>query len=177
MIPILLLKEIYPLEHEVWKPITGYEHYQVSNLGNVRNKKGELKKPSISDWGYRTVVLHDRGRRSHNLLVCILVCNAFNSSKPFAGAKCRHLDDNKLNDRWDNLAWGTHQDNMNDRGANGHKATGDTHGSSVLNSEQVREIRRLKNEGTSQAALSRQFNVGEACISNIIRRRTWKDLT
>ena len=160
---------------EIWRPISDWP-YEISSQGNVRNSKGELKKPTISDWGYRTVVLHNKGRRSSNLLICILTCTAFNGPKPFEGAKCRHLDDNKLNDSKDNLTWGTHQDNMDDRERNGHKATGDTHGSSTLNSDQVREIRRLKSEGTPQASLSRKFNVGEACISNIILRKTWREL-
>ena len=39
---------------EIWKTITFATNYEVSNLGNVRNKKsGQILNPGISGQGYK----------------------------------------------------------------------------------------------------------------------------
>ncbi|MFF3024431.1 helix-turn-helix domain-containing protein [Gottfriedia sp. NPDC057948] len=45
-----------------------------------------------------------------------------------------------------------------------------------LTEEQVKEIRLLHKEGMSKAAIARKFGIGETTASDIIDRRTWKDV-
>lgn len=42
-----------------------------------------------------------------------LVCEAFHGPKPFDGAVVIHLDENALNNRPENLKWGTQKENLN----------------------------------------------------------------
>ena len=42
-----------------------------------------------------------------------LVCEAFHGPKPFDSAVVIHLDENALNNRADNLRWGTQKENLN----------------------------------------------------------------
>ena len=48
-----------------------------------------------------------------NFKVHQLVCEAFHGPKPFARAVVIHLDENALNNRPENLKWGTQKENLN----------------------------------------------------------------
>lgn len=54
-----------------------------------------------------------RDRRQVTRKVHQLVCEAFHGSKPFDGAVVIHIDENALNNRADNLRWGTQKENLN----------------------------------------------------------------
>lgn len=90
----------------------------------------------------------------------------------------RHLDDVKSNCRLDNLAWGTRDDNGEDRKRNGvptGSASGVGNGRAVLNDASVARMRALFREGGwSYNALGREFSVGTATARNAILRETWK---
>lgn len=103
---------------EIWRDITDYIGYQVSNYGRVRsfvnNRHGlcdewHLLTPQINHNGYLTVCL-GRGNRH---LVSRLVATAF-ILNPNNLPIVRHMDDNPLNNHVENLAWGTQTDNMQD---------------------------------------------------------------
>ena len=67
---------------EVWKDISGFENYQISNYGNVkslnygRTGKPKLLKPTVSGKGYLQVRLSKFGK-PNALLVHRLVAMAF----------------------------------------------------------------------------------------------------
>lgn len=48
---------------EEWKDVVGYEGlYEVSNLGNVRNKQTrKVLKPKLNSWGYYQLNLYNNG--------------------------------------------------------------------------------------------------------------------
>ena len=105
---------------EIWKPIPGHPGYEVSNLGKVRSycAKGRGKrlldvphilKPAISKNGYHGVGLGEgQFKRVHYLVLL-----AFVGPRP-EGLNALHNDDDKSNNRLDNLRYGTQQDNMDD---------------------------------------------------------------
>jgi NUMOD4 motif/HNH endonuclease len=114
---------------ETWLPVTGFEgSYEVSDLGRVRSLdrlvkhgnhhrriRGKILKLNFDRKGYACVVLAgNRFRRIHTL-----VLEAFVASRP-DGLECRHLDDDKTNNRLDNLLWGTGSENSIDRVQNGN---------------------------------------------------------
>ena len=72
------------------------------------------------------------------------------------------------------LRWATHSANQNDRWMHGTMAHGETHMNAKLTVDDVTEIRRL-NEKHPQAFIADIFGISQACVSNIITRRTWKD--
>ena len=96
---------------EVWKPINGYEgRYEVSNLGRVASLnyrlKGErhLLKNDMSS-GYAQVKLYAHNdfsrRRVHRLVAEAFVNNPNNYGY------VNHIDEDKANNRADNLEWCT----------------------------------------------------------------------
>lgn len=103
-----------------------------------------------------------------------LVAQHFLPPKP-EGATCiRHLDGDHHHNDVSNLAWGTMQENMDDREQHGRTARGERMGNSKLTAETVREIKRALAAGASQRALAEELGVTHTCISDLSRGRTWK---
>ena len=103
---------------EIWKDIEGFDgKYQISNMGNLRSftfvKKGELIKPATDKRGYKIVML-SRGTRDKTYTTRIhrLVAKHF-IPNPLNLPQVNHKDENKTNNRVDNLEWCTHLYNQN----------------------------------------------------------------
>lgn len=104
---------------EIWKDIPGFEGlYQASNFGNIRGldrevpykntpytkfQKGILLKPKVGTHNYLEVVLMKHGERHccrvHKLIALTFIPNPENL--PIIN----HIDENKSNNRVDNLEW------------------------------------------------------------------------
>ena len=105
---------------EIWKEIEGANGmYQVSNLGNVKSftriKKGGLLKPGRYSNGYLFVHFAkdtDKKGERHSYLIHRLVAQAF-LPNPDGLPQVNHKDENKTNNRVDNLEWCTHLYNQN----------------------------------------------------------------
>lgn len=98
---------------EKWKPVLGYEdHYIVSNLGHVfslyRNKSVRIRK---SLRGYGQVNLSKNGvlttYRVHRLVATHFVPNPNNYTE------VNHINENKLDNRAENLEWCSRSYNVN----------------------------------------------------------------
>ena len=108
---------------ENWKAIPGYEGiYEVSDQGRVRSldritaknafKKGALKKASTVANGYLYVDLYKLGKASKRT-VHSLVLEAFIGPAP-SGMICCHNNGVRVDNRLENLRWGTYSDNAHD---------------------------------------------------------------
>ena len=95
---------------EIWKPIDGFDGYEVSNYGKVKGKRSLLS-PSGGSTGYFHVTLFKNGVR-HTRLVHRLVAYAF-VPNPDNLPIVNHLDENRANNRADNLQWTTQSQNIN----------------------------------------------------------------
>lgn len=100
---------------ENWKSIKGYAGlYEVSDLGNVRSLKcGKVRvlKPSISHNGYYLVNLYKDGE-SKSFYVHSLVVTAFKGPIP-AGMQVNHINEDKTDNRLENLEIVTAKQNCN----------------------------------------------------------------
>ena len=97
---------------ETWVTIKGYENYEVSRNGLVRNaKSGEILKATLNTWGYPSVTLCCDGKRK-NVTVHRLVAEAFIPNIHNL-PEVNHLDENKTNNAVNNLEWTTKKTNMN----------------------------------------------------------------
>ena len=95
---------------EEWRDIDGYVGlYQVSNLGNVRNRHGRLLSPSDYK-GYKRVNLCRDGKVT-TVHVHRLVLMAFTDPSEW-DEEVNHLNYNPSDNRLDNLEWLTHADNV-----------------------------------------------------------------
>ena len=73
------------MQKETWKDIRGYEGlYQVSNFGNVRNKKFKILKPRKNKNGYFQVNLSKNNKHKnyyiHRLVAIMFLKNEYNYS-------------------------------------------------------------------------------------------------
>lgn len=112
--------------NEIWKDIIGFEqYYQVSNLGRVRSKdrivitpktsyfkKGRILIPSLDGKGnYLFVGLHVNNKVKliyiHRLVAQNFIPNPHNYKQ------VNHINENKKDNRADNLEWCTAEYNMN----------------------------------------------------------------
>ena len=102
-----------------WQPIPGYPGYEASNHGRIRGPSGTLLVPQL-DRGRQRVTVKPKSRRPPNAgkrpHVHALVALAFLGPRPEgpAGEHVRHLDGNRLNNRPENLAYGTYLQNNRD---------------------------------------------------------------
>ena len=95
---------------EEWKPIRGYAPYEVSNMGRIR-RDGHVLATGTGKNGYLLVTLCLGGKQK-NKSVHRLVAEAFVPNP--SGFPCvNHLDEDKMNNRADNLEWCTVKYNTN----------------------------------------------------------------
>ena len=108
--------------YELFMDIEGYEgKYQVSNLGNVKNiKTGRLLKSYKSNKGYLQVDLYKNGVGKkyyvHRLVIATFKANPDN--KP----QVNHINEDKTDNRLNNLEWCTSKEN-NNHGTKNKRAT------------------------------------------------------
>lgn len=89
---------------EEWKGILNYENYEVSNLGNVRNKKTGRILKSYDKGGYAVVGLSNK--KTKTFQIHRLVCEVF-VPNPENKPQVNHIDKNGLNNNVINLEWNT----------------------------------------------------------------------
>jgi len=115
-------------------------------IGNSKVKRKTLREKSIcKSRGYFNVSLSinnkSRGYTIHYLL--LITYRRFPKLKEV----CRHLNGNPLDNRLENLKWGTYQENSNDRKIHGTLLRGKNHPMNKLEEEEVREIKKLGKKG------------------------------
>jgi hypothetical protein len=97
-------------DNEIWKSIKDWDNYEVSDLGQVRNKKfGRVLKLFNHRDGYALVDLAKDGV-GKTFTVHRLVANAFLLNE-FNRPQIDHRDGNKKNNTVSNLSWVTPLEN------------------------------------------------------------------
>lgn len=105
---------------EQWLPVPSLPGFEASTLGRIRRKMrgggmsrgtyGCITKSSkTAKHSYKGVWYRDVG----NLKIHRLVCEAFNGPAPFPKAVVIHLNEDGLDNRPENLRWGTQKENLN----------------------------------------------------------------
>lgn len=103
---------IMPREPELWSPIKGFEHYEVSNWGRVRNAKTcFVRKLHINRYGYAVVTLWSQGK-AKSKQVHQLVAQTFVENES-GYAEVNHIDEDKTNNSASNLEWCSRKYNAN----------------------------------------------------------------
>lgn len=157
------------------KKIPGFDGYFAGNDGFIYSfKSGLSKKLAVynnKNHPYLMVSLQRNGK-SIGKKVHTLILNAFSGPKPDR-YEARHLDGNCLNNKPDNLKWGTRRENVDDKKRHGTITIGELNGRSKLTKEQVIEIRNLAGI-FSTYVLAKKYGVGQTTISAIHTGRSWK---
>jgi hypothetical protein len=173
---------------EVWLPVVGYEGlYEISDWGRIRGLDrlirhrmggetrwaGRLMQPSTTRDGYLRVTLSKHGSARVDK-IHILVAAAFIGPRPDGMEVC-HGEGGKLDNRPENLRYGTAKENQADRLRDGTHNRGERHGNARLTKAQVRHIRReLVNAPRGTAArLARELGVSPTTICEVRRETRW----
>ena len=112
---MILIRPPYAAEREnmsmeIWKQVEGYEDYEVSSWGKVRNKTThDILWQERHDKGYMRVNLMLQDKR-HHLKVHRLVAQAF-VPNPDRKPQVNHKDGNNRNNSFTNLEWVTDAEN------------------------------------------------------------------
>lgn len=95
---------------ETFVKIDGFEKYEVSNLGKVRNiKSGRILKPYLTKNGYLMHLLYENNKQKHLYLHRIIAITFIDN--PEEKPCVNHIDENKLNNDLSNLEWCTVKEN------------------------------------------------------------------
>lgn len=153
--------------------------YVITREGDVYTlKKGPAKKMRPFLKGpYLYVNIYDSAeKRYRTSAVHRLVAGHF-CPVPTDAIEVRHLDGNPLNNHADNLAWGTHQDNMDDQkrhGTYGLRITNSRSASAKINESTVHAIDQLWADGTPSSVILDTLGINWGTLSRVVKRKTWK---
>lgn len=96
---------------ENWKTIEGFESYEVSDLGNIRNKiTNYILNPILHSTGYLVVNLCNKKKRSmirlHKIVATSFIENTFNND-------CiNHINGTRTDNKVKNLEWVSQRENV-----------------------------------------------------------------
>ena len=173
---------------EEWRPILGFEDYEISDLGRVKSKyrkawngfawhdlRERVMKLGTTRRGYCFVKMR-KDNKTHTREVHRLVLLAFIGLPEAPNIQARHLDGNCKNNLPQNLCWGTAKENCEDKRRHGNMNYGERNGLAKLSPEKVKEMRSLYAKGLTHQKISDLFGITRANVGYIIRRDTWKHI-
>ena len=115
----------------IWKNIPSIPGAKANDKGQIMFPEKTATMPNGGTRSYKTKPIFGSRRRSKkgaahsyfgvlyrgkNYKIHRLVCEAFHGPPPFSKAVVIHIDENGLNNKPDNLKWGTQKENMNSAG-------------------------------------------------------------
>lgn len=173
---------------EIWKEVVGYEgYYEISNLGNLRSidryieksngviqyVKGKYIPGNLTSDGYIRVKLNKNGI-TKSTGIHRLVAESF-IEKPISEEylEVNHIDFNRTNNKFDNLEWSTHRQNIDHSCNNGNYKgkNGDKNGRAVYSDEDALNIRKLYEEGNTVMDIVKIYY--PQLSNNIQRKNKW----
>lgn len=168
----------------MWKSIPNFTDYEASDCGRIRSvrprqgSRALINNGIISGWVQtikgeykRHMVTLRKNGKTYHITVAQIILETFLGPRP-DGYVCRHINGNPLDNRIENLKWGTQEQNVKDSILHGTKTpppvlSGSKHHNAKLNSDQVEKIRRHEFKKGDQAKLARHYNVSEQTIRRI----------
>jgi len=163
----------------MFKKIEGYDNYEVSDEGQVRNiKTGRILKPIKHDrYGHVGVKLYKNKLRKF-LLIHRLVLEAFVCPRPPNMEGC-HNNGIPFDNRLENLKWKSHFDNVQDSVKHGthFMNIGEKNGRAKLTEKQIKEIRakyKYRSRDANTITLAKEYGVCKAEIHFIVSNKLWK---
>lgn len=174
-----------PRKKERWKSIPGFSWYEVSDKGRVRsykpkNQNGEppsrpkLMRIRIGHGGYLRVTMQDDEGQKRVMPVHLLVARAFLGAP--RDRIVRHLDGDRSHAQLSNLAYGSREENEEDKIDHGTHGFGEQNAMSVLTQDEVLEIYDLRGE-MPQTRIAKEYGISRQAVSDIHRGITWADIT
>jgi len=164
-----------------WKNIEDFPNYEISNYGEIRNKKTDkILKAWSTERGYPRVDLCKDGNkkpyRIHRLVTKYFVPNPQNKTY------VNHKDGNKKNNRADNLEWCTAKENTTHAIKNGllkpinFYQKGENHPNARLSNKDVVAIKKAIKSDTDSSEIYKNFDITKSQLCDIKHGRKWNHI-
>jgi len=175
------IREEDSIPESEFKTIPGFENYEASIFGEIRNKKSGRILSSVLSGGnddsrYPAVSLYKDGNTTtqyvHRLVALTHINNPEN--KP----QVNHIDGNKENNDISNLEWVTAQENIQHSHDNNLNNTvkGEDHHGAKLSSKQVLLIRKRRSTGETYGSIAESVGMAQSTIHAICSGKSWGHL-
>lgn len=157
----------------------GWEVYHVSDRGKVYSRPrmgttGGLLKLQMDTKGYLLVTLNSEGKQWKHAYIHHLVLLAFRGPCPVGQESC-HNNGERMDNRLENLRYGTRSSNARDRYAHGYR--GELMQQSVLTEEAVRDIRKRYGGKVTLDVLAKKHNCSRGTVWQVTNRKTWRHIS
>lgn len=169
----------------MWKKISGYPNYSVSENGEVRRDtrspaykvEGRVLKPRAGAKGHMYVNLYDANSKALSQYVHRLVLQAFVGPAPEDKPCAGHVNGNPADNRLQNLRWVSYAENSQDSIAHGtnRRPGGVKHFRAKLDQAKIEWARGEVNGGRSIRSVARELGVSHATVSSAIAGRSYRD--
>lgn len=172
---------------ERWKPIEGFEGiYEISDHGSVKSLarfrsngswyKEKILKPGRAN--YLQVSLVDRYGVRGMYSIHVLVMRAFGGKKPVRATVVMHKDDDRSNNHYKNLKWGTHAQNSADMVRKGRSSRGERNCRAAIDSRKAKAIYTLAiKPNVTLKLVAEKFNVTRSHVWLIKNGCLWTHVT
>ena len=157
------------MKNEIFKPIMGFEDYQVSSCGVIKNRHGRSLKQRMDKYGYATIVLCKNGVPK-NFFVHRLVALTF-----IPNSECKetvnHKNGIKTDNRVENLEWATQSENNQHAYDTGlskpHRLRGEKNGRAKITDIQYKEIVKRLKKGEKQKEIASVYGLSASRVYRI----------
>jgi hypothetical protein len=159
---------------------------EACNRGYCVNEDGELISPSggkpkgaINSTGYREINLRERNSRCYlKLRIHKLMAYPKFGDKIFdPDMQVRHLDNNKLNNSWNNIGLGIQSANMMDipeKERRSHAKLA-ARARRRLTDDQAQQLRKDKKDGMTHRELCQKYGICKSTVSDIVNYKLYND--
>ena len=174
------LMKFYPLtledlDGEEWRPIEGYDGYQISNFGRVKSFKcyaaGKILHPGLNVQGYLKIQL-SKNNKTETKTIHRLVATAFISNIE-AKPEVNHIY-SRFNNHVDGLEWVTNCENKQHALREGLRPQGGSHKQAKLTDAQARYIRDNP-DNLLLVQFAKMFGISQAVVSKIQLGRGYRN--
>lgn len=156
------------------RAVDGFPAYEITTEGRVFSTHGAVARelnPSTDAKGYLGLTICAEGRRRRKVRIHRLVAETF-IPNPLGLPCVRHLDGNPVNNRVDNLAWGTYRDNEADKLQHG---TWDLRRNGKLSARDREIARRLQGLSVPQKVIAEALGVSRSTITRLVNGTIWEN--
>lgn len=157
-----------------WTVLARYPEYLIGQDGTVVSGISKRALKPIRRGEYYGFTLRDRDGILRPVYHHRIVAEAWHGPCP-DGHECRHIDGDRAANTADNVAWGTHQENVDDTSRHGNTLLGEKNPMAALTRAAVAEMRLMRaTTSASYAAIGRKFNVSPMTAYRAVERHSWK---
>lgn len=153
--------------------LKGWPEYFISPDGKVW-RGDKPKKIYVAATGYPAVCI-SKNNKSNVLTMHRLLALQFIGDPPTDKHEVCHINGNPLDNRLENLRWGTRSDNVRDAIKHGTATVGPKNGMAKLSAHDVPFMRDMYSMGFTQKEIAPYFSVSKTTVSRALLGQSYKE--